>query len=343
MAGYDVYIGDILLPIAPESINMKINGKNKVYNLINEGEMNILKLAGLTTVSFSILLPAIYYPFAVYRNGFKQPSYFLNEFERLKQSKKPFQFIVGRNDSNTVRKNLHNTNMTVSLEDYSISEDAKSQGFDVKVDITLKQYKEFKTKTFTVVTPSPTAPIAIAPVRPTSTTSEPQKPGSGSGGSGSGTKKYKVQIPGMGVVEVTATSIQDAITKAGAGSWTGTIYVDGVAYYVNKGKLALEPAKVKAAIDAVLPNTLSEIGKQAAKDALKTVVTPAMITGVQKASATETLQTKTNQTINNILNKNVLGTTSTSATVVKPTTNSSGKAVTGAITKIATKNMLVKN
>jgi hypothetical protein len=194
--------------------------------------MNILKLAGLTTVSFTILLPAVQYPFATYTNGFKAPSYFLDALEALKQGKKPFQFIVTRkNDSMKGRIKLHNTNMTVSLEDYSVRDEAK-EGFDIKVEVNLKQYKEFSTKTFYVENPSPTAPIAITPQRPPST-SQPEKPTTG----GSSKKKYKVQIPGMGVVEVTATSVQDAITKASGTTWTGTIYVDGKSYTVTKGKL----------------------------------------------------------------------------------------------------------
>lgn len=234
MAGYDVYLGKNLLPIAPEKISMKINGKNKTYDLINDGEMNILKLAGLTTVSFTILLPAVQYPFATYTNGFKAPSYFLDALEALKQGKKPFQFIVTRkNDSMKGRIKLHNTNMTVSLEDYTVKDEAK-EGFDIKVEVNLKQYKEFSTKTFYVENPSPTAPIAITPQRPPSTIPPtPQKPTSG----GSSKKKYKVQIPGMGVVEVYATSVQDAITKASGSTWTGTIYVDGKSYTVTKGKI----------------------------------------------------------------------------------------------------------
>lgn len=341
MAGYDVYIGDVLLPVAPQAIITSINGRNKVYDLINEGEMNILKLAGLTTVSFTILLPAVQYPFAVYRNGFLKPSYFLELFEKLKQGKQGFQFIVSRYDSNSVRRNLYNTNMTVSLEDYKIKEDAKGQGFDIEVEITLKQFKQYTTKTFTVVTPSPTAPVAVTPVRP-QTTSTTTAAKTGSGG-GTKSKKYKVQIPGMSVLEVTATSIQDAITKAGAGNWTGTIYVDGTAYYVNKGKLAVDPNKTKAAIKSTISSTISAIAQKAVETAKKTVVTPAMITGVQPKTATETLKTKTTTVINNILNRNVLSTNSVSSTIKKPASTSSGGATTSTTTKPNSKAMVMKN
>ena len=264
MAGYDVYLGKTLLPVAPEKISMKINGKNTTYDLINDGEINILKLAGLTTVSFTVLLPAVQYPFAVYANGFLAPSHYLDRLEELKQGKKPFQFIVTRKSSMTGRIKCHNTNMTVSLEDYTV-EDNAGEGFDLKVQINLKQYKEFSTKTFYVENPSPTAPIAVTPVRPQSTSDNPT---SGGSGGGSGKKKYKVQIPGMGVVEVTATSVQDAITKASGSTWTGTIYVDGKSYTVTKGKIDSPLTTAAKNVAKVVTKVVDNV-----KNAFNTVVT----------------------------------------------------------------------
>jgi LysM repeat protein len=111
--------------------------------LINEGEINILKMAGLTEISFDLLLPNVKYPFATYKSGFKNAKYFLDEIEELKVSQKPFQFIVTRTFPNG--KMLFDTNMKVSLEDYTIKESAK-EGFDAIVSIKLKQYKDFGTK-----------------------------------------------------------------------------------------------------------------------------------------------------------------------------------------------------
>lgn len=199
MAGYDMYFGDMVFPVAPEEIKIKINGNNKTYELINEGELNVLKIAKLSTVEFEALLPAIPYPFATYPNGFKTPGWFLNRLEELKQSRKPFQFIISRHNSKGVLNNLYNTNMTVSIEDYAIKEDAKQNGFDTVVEIILKQFKQFNTKTFEVEVPAPTAPIAITPVRPKSTVklAAPETPslsassssgGGGGGGSSGGNK-----------------------------------------------------------------------------------------------------------------------------------------------------------
>ena len=63
---------------------------------------------------------------------------------------------------------------------------------------------------------------------------------------GGGSRKYKVQIEGMGVVEVTATGIQDACNKAGCQSWTGTVYVNGIAYSLVKGRIQSKEYRVEA-------------------------------------------------------------------------------------------------
>ena len=62
------------------------------------------------------------------------------------------------------RKKLHNTNMKVSLEDFTVTDDT-GEGFDLKIEVSLKQYREFKTKKFKVKKPKPTAPIAVTPQR----------------------------------------------------------------------------------------------------------------------------------------------------------------------------------
>jgi LysM repeat protein len=87
------------------------------------------------------------YPFATYKSGFKGASYFLDYFEELKTSKKPFQFIVSRTMPND--KVLFSTNIKVSMEDYKITENAKN-GFDLTVKIKLKQYREYSTKTVNI-------------------------------------------------------------------------------------------------------------------------------------------------------------------------------------------------
>lgn len=95
-SGYDMYFDKCLFPVTPEKISIKINGNNKTVNLINEGEINILKKAGLTDIEFEAEIPQVKHPYAVYKNGFKEAGYFFDIFEGLKTGKKTFQFIVCR-------------------------------------------------------------------------------------------------------------------------------------------------------------------------------------------------------------------------------------------------------
>ena len=141
---YSFYIDGVQLPIAPSKLNTKIKSQNKTINLINEGEVNLLKKAGLTEVTFDARFPQVRYPFAVYPNGFRSAEFFLNKLETLKQSLEPFQFVVSRMSQG--RKLLFDTNLRVSVEDYDIEENA-AEGLDVIVSIKLKQYKEFGKKT----------------------------------------------------------------------------------------------------------------------------------------------------------------------------------------------------
>lgn len=146
--GYDFYLDRCLLPVTPEKLEIKINNGNKTVNLINDGEINILKKAGLSDVEFECMIPQIKQPYAIYKDGFKDAAYFLEYIEKLKTEQKPFQFIVVRRKPDG--KALFNTNMKVSLEDYKIKEDA-GEGFDVGIKISLKQYRDYSTKTVNIV------------------------------------------------------------------------------------------------------------------------------------------------------------------------------------------------
>lgn len=165
---YYFYLDKLLLPIAPEKLQLKIGNNNKTLTLINEGEINILKKAKLTDIEFEVLLPNVKYPFATYNDNFQNASYFLENIEKLKTSEKPFQFIVSRKMPSG--KILFDTNIKVSLEDYTISEEAE-EGFDVKVSIKLKQYKDYSTKTvqITIKQERPRPVVIQTPSRPATT------------------------------------------------------------------------------------------------------------------------------------------------------------------------------
>ena len=140
---YSFYLDNVLLPIAPGALSMQFKSRNETIDLLNDSEVSILKNPSLISISFDLLLPNVKYPFAVYKDGFKKADYYIDKFNKFKTDKKPIQFIVIRTFPNGTP--IFNTNIKVSFEDYSMSEDAK-EGFDVKLSINLQQYKEYGTK-----------------------------------------------------------------------------------------------------------------------------------------------------------------------------------------------------
>lgn len=167
---YYFYLDKILLPVAPSKMSLKIDNKNKTLVEINEGEINILKKAGLTNIEFDAMIPNVKYPFATYKNGFQSAKIFLEAIEKLKTSKQPFQFIVSRTYPNG--KGIFNTNIKVSLESYTIKEDRK-EGLDVVVTFNLKQYKDYGTKICKITFPKKVKPVAKTPPPARATVSSP--------------------------------------------------------------------------------------------------------------------------------------------------------------------------
>lgn len=140
---YYFYLGNVLLPIPPSKLELKISNNNKTYNLINYSQINVLKKPGLSSLEFEVVLPNTKYPFAMYKNNFQNAKYYLGVLENLKVNRSAFQFIVVRKFPNG--KDIFNTNIKVALEEYTIT-DTTEEGFDTKVKIKLKQYKEYSTK-----------------------------------------------------------------------------------------------------------------------------------------------------------------------------------------------------
>ena len=139
---YACYLGGVELP-TPAKLTEKIKSKNKTLILLNEGEINFLRTPGLSEIVLPLTLPML--------TGSRSPDYYLGVLERLKTSKAPTQFILVRVSPDG--RTLYDTNMRVSVEDYNIVEDAK-EGLDVSVDVNLKQWRSYGTKTVKVEQPA---------------------------------------------------------------------------------------------------------------------------------------------------------------------------------------------
>jgi LysM repeat protein len=166
---YSFFIDGMELPIAPQKLTVKIKGNNKTLTLINEGDINFLRAPGLTEITFDAVLPMLgQYSFA---NGYRRPDSYLNKLESLMTGKEPFRFLVSRVSPSG--RLLYDTNMKVSLENYTITEDA-TKGPDVTVSITLKQYISYSTKTVTVVKPKPEKKPVVQQKKKRETSSAPK-------------------------------------------------------------------------------------------------------------------------------------------------------------------------
>lgn len=165
-----LFLDKFLLPVTPSAIYTKIENQNNTLSLVNGAEINLLKNPGLTTIEFDALFPNAEYPFAVYNDGFFNAKKSLDKLESLKVSKKPFQFVVTRD---LFEGSLYSTDIKVSLEEYSFTEDVKEYGFDILATIKLKQYVEFATESVTIINDSSGTSVEVSETRETNTAPTP--------------------------------------------------------------------------------------------------------------------------------------------------------------------------
>lgn len=155
---YQVFLGEMPLPIAPSKIETLVGNRSETVELIDGREVNILKGQKLTEISFDFMIPSQNYPFATLAGnlagnllgglmGSVTSTAIIEWLEKLKADKKPFQFICVRLGQGLSLSNVLNTNLTVTLEDYTIIEDA-SNGQDYMCNVRLKAWEPYSTKTY---------------------------------------------------------------------------------------------------------------------------------------------------------------------------------------------------
>ena len=147
---YKCYLFGQLMPETPGKLTVKIKGKNKTLELLNEGEINFLRTPGLTEITLPLTFPML--------TASRRPEYYLDLLEKAKTSKSTTQFIMTRTTPNG--RLLFDTNIKVSVEDYTISESA-TNGLDVSVEVNLKQYRDYGTKTIKVETEAKKTTAAV--------------------------------------------------------------------------------------------------------------------------------------------------------------------------------------
>lgn len=143
---YRIYIGKILLPVAPESIETSSDGNNETIELINGNEINIVKKPHLKTVKFKVLLPNYKYPFAYYKGGiFHRAKWYVHKIKDIQLKKKVFKFKVIRKLPNG-KIIWRGQFAKATIEDFSYKDDAGNLGQDIELSLTIKQFRKYKTK-----------------------------------------------------------------------------------------------------------------------------------------------------------------------------------------------------
>lgn len=140
--GYEVYIDDVLMPVAPSSISTSIKGKNETVDLINGSEFNLIEKPGLTELQIDFRLPSEEYAFA---HDIKPQQFYLDLFERLKtkETSRVFSIAILRTKSGEMLSDSYWEYAT--LESYEISED-KDEGSDLIVSCEFKKFIPLKNK-----------------------------------------------------------------------------------------------------------------------------------------------------------------------------------------------------
>lgn len=142
---YEFYLGGKKFPMTPSKYKVSINGMNKTMNLINGSEINLIKPAGLSDISFDLRLPCVPdMPYAVYEeNEFRTAGHYLEWIEYWKAEKKPIELKIVREIDH--REKSEDLIKDVTIESYDILEDAE-EGYDIIVSLKLKTYEPYGAK-----------------------------------------------------------------------------------------------------------------------------------------------------------------------------------------------------
>ena len=134
-----LYLCGVEMPEVPSAITIKTGNRNKTVELLNGDTINLLKSKGLQDISLTLAFPML--------EGRRTAEYYIGLFDKFKRKRKPTQFILTRTTPDG--KPLEDTNVKLSIEDFSRNEDA-SKPFEVTYSVNLKEYTDYGTQTVTV-------------------------------------------------------------------------------------------------------------------------------------------------------------------------------------------------
>lgn len=169
---YKLYIGldngeGFNIPVLPEEIEVTEEGNNEIYDIVNLGEVNVLKKPKLVDIEFESYFPKHRGPYVSSEHLF-EPSFYISLIKKWREGLTPVRVIL-------VGSPLE-INELFSIESFTCTEKGGEVG-DIYYAIELKKYKPIAAKKVKIVTSSTsnsktTTKVSAQTTRPT--TSKPK-------------------------------------------------------------------------------------------------------------------------------------------------------------------------
>lgn len=123
----------VQLPVNPEKVDVKYDGNNSTTEIIQLGEINLLKDRKLAEISFESFFPHDdWFPAVRTRGQFKPPEFYKKFFEGIQKDKKPCRLIITG----------LNITMKVSVENFSYHHQGGDHE-DAYYSIDFKEYRDY--------------------------------------------------------------------------------------------------------------------------------------------------------------------------------------------------------
>jgi hypothetical protein len=137
------YADSFLIPVNPDTIEIKESGDGKSYTVAGLGEINVIKAPKLTEISFSGIFPAYRYPFVIVKEDERlEPQHYLEKIRQWRERKRPIRFHAV--------SSTYVIDMPMSIERFEWKEEAGSPG-DIQYQLSLKKYAFYAAKKVTIV------------------------------------------------------------------------------------------------------------------------------------------------------------------------------------------------
>ncbi|MFS1514552.1 LysM peptidoglycan-binding domain-containing protein [Chengkuizengella sp. SCS-71B] len=132
-----------ILPINPEKIEIKENGKSNTFDIIGGSEINAIQSPKLIEISFESIFPYTWLPYVtVSKIDLFKPEEYVDRLRKWKNSKHPFRFSLTGPSSNFF--------LPMTIEKFEWKEVAGTLG-DIHYRIVLKEYIFYAAKKIEVV------------------------------------------------------------------------------------------------------------------------------------------------------------------------------------------------